>query len=400
MSNGGATTGSKTPFHLLAGLGSGVLTAVLLQPIDLLKTRVQQAGHHSLRRVLADLRSTARGRAPSLGQGAIGAGGGGAGGAPRRAATAARVSTAPPPSTPPSPPARPTSFVASLYRGTVPSALRTGFGSALYFAGLNAIRSNAARVPFLSHGSSGSSSSSSSSSPGGSSGLVKLSNTGNMLAGAVARASAGFVLMPLTILKGLRGFFAGFGATAIRDAPYAGLYVLTYEQIKRRLNAWVGPPGPGGDSAVLAATAASAAAAAAGLPLTDTEAAAAAATATAVVPMKVSRAAAINFSSGVLAAAACSAVSNPFDAVKTRIQLQPARYHNMVHAARRMLAEEGVRSLWDGLALRMSRKAMSSALAWTVYEELIRRAETRWAAAAAAGGARHSSSSRDGERVL
>jgi len=34
--------------------------------------------------------------------------------------------------------------------------------------------------------------------------------------------------------------------------------------------------------------------------------------------------------------------------------------------------------LFDGLALRMARKGMSSALAWTVYEELVRRAEERW----------------------
>jgi solute carrier family 25, member 38 len=34
--------------------------------------------------------------------------------------------------------------------------------------------------------------------------------------------------------------------------------------------------------------------------------------------------------------------------------------------------------LFDGLALRMGRKALSSALAWTVYEELIGRAERRF----------------------
>ncbi|ERT00209.1 hypothetical protein HMPREF1624_03580 [Sporothrix schenckii ATCC 58251] len=357
MSNGSSKAPSKTTFHLLAGLSSGVLSAVLLQPIDLLKTRVQQSGHNSLRRVLADLRTAAR-EATSA--------------ASVRHSTSTGAGAAAP---------RPRSFVASLYRGTVPSALRTGFGSALYFAGLNAIRSSAAKVPILA-ASSTNGAASGSGNGRGSSGLVKLSNTGNMLAGAVARASAGFVLMPLTIIKvryesslynyrslaeaatdivrkeGLRGFFSGFGATAIRDAPYAGLYVLMYEQIKRRLNVLAeGRPSTAGGHHRAESS------------------------------MGVSRAAAINFSSGVLAAATCSAVSNPFDAVKTRIQLQPTRYRNMLHAARRMLAEEGVRSMWNGLALRMSRKAMSSALAWTVYEELIRRAETRWAAAAAANGA-------------
>jgi solute carrier family 25 protein 38 len=150
--------------------------------------------------------------------------------------------------------------------------------------------------------------------------------------------------------EGLRGFFAGYGATAIRDAPYAGLYVLFYEQSKKRLStlfpASTTTPGQaeGGGGRRMALT----------------------------------HAASINFTSGILSGIICSVISNPFDAVKTRIQLQPARYRNMVQACRRMVSEEGVRALWDGLALRMSRKAVSSALAWTVYEELIRRAERGW----------------------
>lgn len=32
--------------------------------------------------------------------------------------------------------------------------------------------------------------------------------------------------------SGIRGLFQGFTATAIRDAPYAGLYVLFYEESK------------------------------------------------------------------------------------------------------------------------------------------------------------------------
>lgn len=251
--------------------------------------------------------------------------------------------------------------------------MRTGFGSAIYFTSLNAIRNEVSRVPFLAVPTTtahhdGTNTSNNNNKKQHSSSLVRLSNTGNLLAGAVARTFAGMILMPLTVLKvryesnlyaytsmasaardiyaregGVRGFFAGFGATAIRDAPYAGLYVLFYEQSKKRLSsAWYTTTN-NRDTSASAAT--------------------------------------INFSSGVLAGAACSAVSNPFDAVKTRIQLQPGVYRNMVHAARRMVTTEGFRSLWDGLALRMGRKALSSALAWTLYEELVRRAEVTFSPA-------------------
>lgn len=275
----------------------------------------------------------------------------------------------------------------ALWRGATPSALRTGFGSAIYFTSLNAIRTEVSRVPFLAadgHTAATITQSTdirTSKDAGGrqqhSSSLVKLSNTGNLLAGAVARTGAGMLLMPLTVIKvryesnlysygsivaagrdiyakeGVRGFFSGFGATAIRDAPYAGLYVLFYEQSKKRLSAWYGGGGGGSSSETGDAEA---------RPIAGGR-------------MGVSAAATINFSSGVVAGAACSAVSNPFDAVKTRIQLQPGVYRNMFHAAHRMVTREGVRSLLDGLALRMGRKALSSALAWTVYEELVRRAE-------------------------
>lgn len=220
-----------------------------------------------------------------------------------------------------------------------------------------------------------------------SSSLVKLSNTGNLLAGAVARTFAGMMLMPLTVIKvryesnlyayrsiasaardihaheGLRGFFSGFGATAMRDAPYAGLYVLFYEQSKKRLSRLYG----GGSSTTTTTTTNNKDG--------DLPSSSSSASSTGGGRMGVSTAATINFSSGVIAGAACSAISNPFDAVKTRIQLQPGVYRNMFHAAHRMVTTEGLRSLLDGLALRMGRKAISSALAWTVYEELVRRAE-------------------------
>ncbi len=291
---------------------------MLLQPFDLLKTRVQQSGSHSIRSAIRDI-------------------------------------------------ARSPNAVAAFWRGTVPSALRTGMGSAIYFTTLNTIRQQAAALTAHSrpHGHDHDHRPSSSA-------LPKLSNTTNLLSGAFARAFAGFILMPLTVIKvryessmysyasvigaardiyrtyRIPGFFAGFGATAMRDAPYAGLYVVSYEQFKKRLGSMYGP----------------------GLLISDP--------APPGAGMVGSVSATINFSSGALAGATCSIISNPFDAVKTRIQLQPQVYRNMFHACQMMVTQEGIRSLYDGLALRMTRKAISSALAWMMYEELIRRAESTW----------------------
>ncbi|KAF2704508.1 mitochondrial carrier [Pleomassaria siparia CBS 279.74] len=306
----------KTPtVHFLAGASSGVLSAVLLQPADLLKTRVQQARTNTL---LATIKLIASGPNP----------------------------------------------IRHFWRGTLPSTLRTGCGSAIYFSGLNALRQKVARATLLASEESGGKVASVHSSS-----LPKLSNTANLATGAVARTWAGFLMMPITVLKvryesnlysytslfsasrdifkteGLRGFFAGFGATAVRDAPYAGLYVLFYELSKRRLSTIatkIEEKAGGGER------------------------------------LSSSASLGINFISGVMAAGLGTTVTNPFDAIKTRLQLMPGRYANMLQAGKRMLKEEGVGSLFDGLGIRIARKAVSSALAWTVYEELIRRAESRW----------------------
>ncbi|PLB46737.1 putative mitochondrial carrier protein [Aspergillus steynii IBT 23096] len=301
---------SKTTFHFAAGLCSGLTSSILLQPADLLKTRVQQSQQ-----------------------------------------TAALLPTLKAILSSPNP-------IRGLWRGTLPSALRTGFGSALYFTSLNALRQGLAQTPTASAAAAASSSA-----------LPKLSNSANLTTGAAARVAAGFVMMPVTVLKvryesdyyayrslygaardivrteGFRGLFSGFGATAARDAPYAGLYVLIYEQLKRRLAA-LAHQGSG----------------------------------SAENPLGSSSSSSINFVSGGLAAGLATTITNPFDAVKTRLQLMPGKYGNMMRAARLMVHEDGVRSLFGGLGLRIGRKALSSALAWTVYEELILQAEKHWAA--------------------
>ncbi|KAF1956059.1 mitochondrial carrier [Byssothecium circinans] len=311
----GSKSRSSSSFHFFAGLSSGMLSAVLLQPADLLKTRVQQSHQNTL---LTTIKSIASGPQP----------------------------------------------IRQFWRGTLPSTLRTGCGSAIYFSGLNALRRRAEVATqraseFKARTGDGHSST-----------LPKLSNTVNLATGAVARTGAGFLMMPITVLKvryesnlysysslfsasrdifrteGIRGFFRGFGATAVRDGPYAGLYVLFYEQSKKRLSR---------------------------LATTIEEKAHSPTTI-----LSSSTSAGINFSSGVAAAGLATTVTNPFDAIKTRIQLMPDAYSNTVQAAKKMLVEDGLRSFFGGLGIRIARKAVSSALAWTVYEELLRRAEGSW----------------------
>lgn len=310
--NGLTSKKAHPTFHFVAGLCSGISSAVLLQPADLLKTRVQQSGAHTLSQTL---RAILDGPRP----------------------------------------------IASLWRGTVPSALRTGFGSALYFTTLSSLRSLVAKNALGTNTVSGAVTTDARRSTV----LPKLSNTENLLTGATARVLAGFILMPMTVIKvryesnfynynsigsatssiyraeGFRGFFTGFGATAIRDAPYAGLYVVFYEASKTWLNSVFTTSSTSPDASNL---------------MSGTG---------------------INAASGVVAASTATAITNPFDAVKTRLQLMPQKYGNMFRCTRMMLLEDGVRSFFDGLALRMGRKALSSALAWTVYEELILRAEKR-----------------------
>ncbi|KAH0603647.1 uncharacterized protein H6S33_007306 [Morchella sextelata] len=306
-----STTSRKkalTKSHFLSGGASGILSAVLLQPADLLKTRIQQAppSGSATATLIATVRTIIRSDTP----------------------------------------------IRSLWRGTVPSALRTGVGSAIYFSALNTVRTSVAKSRLL---------------PGdanalktGSSALPVLSPLGNLLTGAGTRAAVGYVVMPITIIKvryessmykytsmlqavkdilrveGFRGFFSGWGATAIRDAPYAGLYILFYEQSKKSLS-------------ILYSTGRK---------------------------MDNSVAAMINTVSGAGAGALATAITNPFDALKTRIQVDPGRYRNLWQAAKLVVTEESGRmrgrALFDGLGLRIARKAVSSAVVWTIYEGLVR----------------------------
>lgn len=183
------------PTHLYAGFLAGLSSSLLLQPLDLLKTRLQQSPNTTLWRELQ--------RTPIL----------------------------------------------KLWRGTLPLCIRTSVGSGLYLASLNSIRKAVATPEARARAQANAASA------GTALSLPKLTMTENLLAGAVARSFVGFLTMPVTILKiryesatstyqslgaavkdvsrgGIQAFFKGYWVTTARDAPNAGIYILFYEWFK------------------------------------------------------------------------------------------------------------------------------------------------------------------------
>lgn len=247
---------------LSAGAASGLASCLLLQPMDLLKTRMQQQVAPS--DTPATIHSSSR-------AGSIREDKGGSsrerkrGGPSKRTQRLINTTNA----------VLREDGVRGLWRGTVPTVARNVPGVALYFYSVSEIRAlvSRAEIPYLAISNSApppssSPSTSSSSSPSSSSSgstLARLTITGNLLSGAIARVSVGFLLSPITIVKarfesshfskqaypslakallqiyqveGLRGLFRGFSATALRDAPYAGIYLASYEKTKHALGKW------------------------------------------------------------------------------------------------------------------------------------------------------------------
>ncbi|KAG5356659.1 Solute carrier family 25 member 38-like protein [Yarrowia sp. C11] len=293
----------KSKNHMYAGFTSGLVSAVALQPFDLLKTRVQQSNGKSMIQVLKSLNTPLE-----------------------------------------------------LWRGTLPSALRMSVGSAMYFTCLNTVREAVAGGRRKSEGDSRSTSS-----------LPKLTNTENLVSGGLVRGTVGFLVMPITVIKvryesstyhyksivdaatsiykhnGMKGFFYGWAATFARDAPYAGLYMLFYEQLKVALPS---------------------------LLFSDLKA-----SSHSEKYYSSWSSAMINSVAAATSAGIATTCTNPFDTVKTRMQLMPKEYPNFLTSVKTIVQHEGVQALFRGLALRICRKACQAGISWCIYEDLVKRFE-------------------------
>ncbi|KAH9950135.1 solute carrier family 25 member 38 [Amylocystis lapponica] len=288
--------------HLVSGAFSGFAASIFLQPLDLLKTRLQQGdGSPYNPRHKPLIFATAREVVHTQG-------------------------------------------LTGLWRGTSATLVRNVPGVALYFTGLNYSRALLATLPHFTvakpaavHGGSV---------------LPKLTNTGNLVAGAVTRVSVGVLLNPFTLLKaryesnmyaykslpsalgelarsGRTELFRGVVASSLRDAPYAGLFVVCYEGIKSDLSTLIRPSSNSLSTVVHGFSAASA---------------------------------------GVIATLA----THPFDVIKTKMQVRSEnKYHGLINTVSTVWQQRGMRGFFDGAALRVSRKPLSSAISWAVYEGVL-----------------------------
>lgn len=297
---------SNVSQQLASGALSGLATTISLQPFDLLKTRMQQGG----------LPVSKHGRA--------------------HASTILAISR---------------DVVRAngwkgLWRGTAASLYRNVPGVAMYMSSLTQLRTFMAKAPYFATLQTKQRKN------GSHSVLPTLTSTGNMVAGAIARVGIGFILNPFSVLKarfesnmyqyqsvgeGMRlmlksgpsELFRGFLASAMRDAPYAGVFLVFYEHIKRDASQVFGAETAVQSSAVHAFSAASA---------------------------------------GALATIS----TQPFDVIKTRIQVRPeGQYHSLAGTVKNILLERGPLGFFDGASLRMSRKVLSSAIGWVVYEAVL-----------------------------
>ncbi|KIJ70637.1 hypothetical protein HYDPIDRAFT_172407 [Hydnomerulius pinastri MD-312] len=294
--------------HLFSGAVSGFAGAIFLQPLDLLKTRIQQGDSASGSRLRSRSNTAVIWRTT---QGIIAQDG-----------------------------------WTGLWRGTNATLVRNVPGVALYFTSLTYLRSIMATSPYFSIQQTATTK------DGVKTVLPKLSSQGNLIAGATARVGVGFLLNPFSVVKarfeselyaykslsgsllsvarmGPSELMRGFVASSLRDAPYAGLFVVIYEAVKRESS----------KSTQLAPSA---------------------------------YAASIHSFSAASAGAIATMATHPFDVIKTKMQVRSEdRYRGFVSTVARTWQQRGVAGFFDGASLRMSRKILSSVIGWAVFEGML-----------------------------
>ncbi|XP_041978269.1 mitochondrial glycine transporter-like isoform X2 [Aricia agestis] len=270
----------------LAGSFSGTFSTILFQPLDLVKTRLQNPSQHV---VAATINSRIQPGMISIFMNIV-----------RQ------------------------EHIVGLWKGMVPSIARCVPGVGLYFSSLHWLKTKL--------------------------GKTNLTALEAITLGVAARTMSGVALIPITVIKtryesgvykytslsgalrdtyraeGLRGLSCGLGPTLARDAPFSGLYLMFYTQTKQAVpQEWLQAPATSNM---------------------------------------------IHFSCGVVAGIAASLATNPADVLKTKMQLYPEKFPNMLTALIYVHQTYGIQGYFKGAVPRMLRRTLMAAMAWTVFEEI------------------------------
>ena len=308
MSSFGKTHEIRSPAlkAFLAGSISGTFSTVLFQPLDLVKTKIQNH-ENNVRTSKCASATLLSSKNPSM-------------------LRVARHVFA-------------TESILGFWKGITPSITRTIPGVGIYFGSLHWLKSCIGRD--------------------------KVSALQSMFLGMSARCMAATILIPITVTKtrfesgrfnytrmssalihiyrneGIRGLSCGLLPTIVRDAPYSGIYLMFYTLLKQNY-------APKVRNAL-------------GLTLEYGQG------------KKEANQAGTHFSCGLLAGFLASLITHPADVLKTKMQIHPEVYHSIAATFRKVLADSGPKGFMNGFAPRMLRRALMSAFAWTIYEEMMRK---------------------------
>ncbi|KAJ2743417.1 Carrier protein, mitochondrial [Coemansia sp. BCRC 34301] len=244
----------------------------------------------------------------------------------------------------------------TLWRGLSPTLVASGPSTVIYFVGYDYLRQWMGRQMRQRDA------------------LASFEKYASLFAGCIARTAAVSAISPIELVRtrmqssathdfatvmrgisaeisrgGLRALWRGLVPTLWRDVPFSAVYWFGYEQWKERVYepmfATMGVPSPGGAS----------------YGVLKSDALARLATA---------------FCSGASSGIVAATLTNPFDVAKTRRQIERhaspksnmVQHTTLARAVRHIVATEGVRGLYAGLAPRLMKVAPSCAIMISAYE--------------------------------
>lgn len=281
--------------------------------------------------------------------------------------------------------------IMGLWRGVTPSVLRNTLGVGVYFVTLNALSSRLC------------------SSDG------TLSDAATLYSGATARSLSVVLLCPLSVVKtrmetveyankytgvtnairtiatleGRNGLFSGLFPAIVRDAPFSAMYMLIYLRMKQFLGHAAGLKNT--RSTIMSNHDSTASPPAS--PSTNPQRSSTSQTHHTPTTQPSSEETQnpshtqpqnsqqgltriVNFASGAFGGGLATLVTQPMDVVKTRMQLSqktidgsPSRYRTVTEATRRVFNEEGVYGFFRGASPRFMKRILGSAITWMVFEE-------------------------------